>query len=667
MRGSEGGVPATVGFSGGERVVVVEGPDRFAARKVAALAILLALLGAVVVGRGLSRDHSWVLGRGTSSPAGGQRLSLAGQSAVSAAIGGGAAAYRVTGSGSEREAFNPAQGLNLRFGSSSGVMISSGAVRVGLRLTGAGLGDALSPVGSATSRFQANRVFYDREGLDEWYANDPLGVEQGFTISRAPRGRLGGSLTLSLGVFGNAHAALAGPDGTVTFSQRGSSLRYGGLQARDARGRVLHSWFVLRKGELLIRVDAQRARYPIRIDPLLQQGGEITGGGETGAGLFGSSVAISANGTTAIVGASSDNSGAGAVWIFIRSGLTWTQQGEKITGGGEVGAARFGGSVALSANGNTALVGGSGDNTGMGAAWVFTRSEGKWTQQGEKFTDSEAIAEGYFGISVALSAEGNTALIGGGAASEGTSKPGAARIFTRSEGKWTQLERLEPSEETKGAEFGCAVALSGDGHTALIGGDANGVPGLGRHGAAWVFTNSEGTWEQQGSDLTPFDEAPEDEPEFGDSVALSNNGNTALIGGQNDRGAPGEGAGAAWVYTREKSSWSRQEKLNSVAPKYNEKFGNSVSLSASGNTALVGAWGYGVEGVRATWVGAWRSPAKAKRRSSETTPSTLLKEQHTRTLIYTLLKKNMGFHIRPCPIKLAAFSGIPSTATLATR
>ena len=263
------------------------------------------------------------------------------------------------------------------------------------------------------------------------------------------------------------------------------------------------------------------ARYPLQIDPLIQQGGEITGSGETGAGLFGSSVAISANGTTAIVGAPSDNSGTGAVWVFIRSGLTWTQQGEKITGGGEAGAARFGGSVALSANGNTALVGGAEDNAGTGAAWVFTRAEGKWTQQGEKFTESEAIAEGHFGISAALSAEGNTALIGGGFVSEGTTKLGAARIFTRSEGKWTQLERLKPAEETKGAEFGTAVALSGDGNTALIGGDANGVPGGGRHGAAWMFTKSEGGWTQQGGELTPFEEAPEDEPEFGDSVALS--------------------------------------------------------------------------------------------------------------------------------------------------
>ena len=70
------------------------------------------------------------------------------------------------------------------------------------------------------------------------------------------------------------------------------------------------------------------------------------------------------------------------------------QQGAKLTGTGEIGDGQFGASVALSSDGNTALIGGDGDNSGAGAAWVFTRSGGAWTQQGAKLTGGESATAG---------------------------------------------------------------------------------------------------------------------------------------------------------------------------------------------------------------------------------------------------------------------------------
>ena len=93
-------------------------------------------------------------------------------------------------------------------------------------------------------------------------------------------------------------------------------------------------------------------------------------------------VSLSADGNTALVGGWKDDSTKGAAWVFTRSGGVWSQQGPKLTGGGESGEAGFGTSVALSADGNTALIGGPGDNGRQGAAWVFTRSGSTWTQQG---------------------------------------------------------------------------------------------------------------------------------------------------------------------------------------------------------------------------------------------------------------------------------------------
>ena len=189
------------------------------------------------------------------------------------------------------------------------------------------------------------------------------------------------------------------------------SIGYSGLSAVDARGRVLPSRLQLSGGQLLIRVDAVDAAYPVKVDPFVQQA-VLSGTGASGNARLGASVALSADGNTALVGGWRDASEVGAAWVFTRSGETWTQQGSKLTGTGEVGAGRFGASVAISDDGNTALVGGYSDSTNVGAAWVFTRSGGSWTQQGSKLTGSGETGGGRFGMSVALSDDGNTALIG---------------------------------------------------------------------------------------------------------------------------------------------------------------------------------------------------------------------------------------------------------------
>ena len=104
---------------------------------------------------------------------------------------------------------------------------------------------------------------------------------------------------------------------------------------------------------------------------------------------------------------------AGAAWVYTFSGGVWTQQGNKLVGTGAVGSAEQGISVALSADGNTAIVGGYEDDGGAGAAWVFTRSGGVWTQQGGKLVGTGAVGNAGQGVSVALSGDGNTAIVGG--------------------------------------------------------------------------------------------------------------------------------------------------------------------------------------------------------------------------------------------------------------
>jgi hypothetical protein len=115
------------------------------------------------------------------------------------------------------------------------------------------------------------------------------------------------------------------------------------------------------------------------------------------------------------VGGSADNLNLGAAWIYTRSNGIWTQQGNKLVGTDAVGNASQGYSVGLSGDGNTAIVGGPIDTRDTGAAWVYTRNNGVWTQQGAKLVGTGVT--GYptpaQGSSVALASDGNTAIVGG--------------------------------------------------------------------------------------------------------------------------------------------------------------------------------------------------------------------------------------------------------------
>src|SRR5215831_7190678 len=102
------------------------------------------------------------------------------------------------------------------------------------------------------------------------------------------------------------------------------------------------------------------------------QGAKLAGAGAVGAaGQQGTAAALSSDGNTALVGGPGDTSGAGAVWVFTRSNGAWSQQGGKLAGAGAAGTALQGASVSLSADGNTAVVGGPADSGFAGAAWVF--------------------------------------------------------------------------------------------------------------------------------------------------------------------------------------------------------------------------------------------------------------------------------------------------------
>lgn len=309
-----------------------------------------------------------------------------------------------------------------------------------------------------------------------------------------------------------------------------------------------------------------------------QQGSKLVGTGAVGSTNQGHSVDISADGYTAIVGARGDNSDVGAVWIFTKSGGVWSQQGSKLVGTGSVGKPEQGTSVALSADGNTALIGGPFDNAQKGAVWVFKRTAGIWAQVGSKLVGGGAVGFGsWAGISVDLSADGSTAVVGG---NRDNSYVGAAWVFTESGGTWTQQGgKLVGTGAIGMSDQGWRVAISPDGSTILVGGSGDDLG----NGATWVFVNSAGVWSQQGGKLVGGSAVSS--AYQGSAVSLSYGGDTAIVGGIADNGS----VGAAWIFIRSAGVWMQSGgKLVGVDYVGQPFQGASVSLSYDGRTAVVG-------------------------------------------------------------------------------
>jgi len=335
---------------------------------------------------------------------------------------------------------------------------------------------------------------------------------------------------------------------------------------------------------------------------------------------------------TGINGDQADNSAAdsGAVYVFTRSGDTWSQQAYLKASNTEADD-WFGWSVAIS--GDTLVVGApregsnatgingdQADNSadGSGAAYVFTRSGGTWSQQAY-LKASNTGAGDEFGHSVAIS--GDTLVVGargedsiatgvnGDQADTSAGNFGAAYVFTRSGSTWSQQAYLKASNTGASDDFGWSVAISGD--TLVVGAhredsSATGVDGNQadnnalNSGAAYVFTRSGSTWSQQAylkaSNTGEFDGFASSVAISGDTLVVGafgeGSGATGVNGDQADDSA--ESSGAAYVFTRSGSTWSQQAYLkasNNSAVSATFTFGSSVAIS--GDTLVVGAPGEG--------------------------------------------------------------------------
>ena len=291
----------------------------------------------------------------------------------------------------------------------------------------------------------------------------------------------------------------------------------------------------------------------------------------------GDSVALSADGNTALVGVPLAGSGQGVVHVFSRQGTTWTEQHE-IQADSTTPSRRFGAPVAVSADGSTAVVGAT------GVAYIFKWDGTTWRQQVDY---TSGVATDRVGESVAISGDGSTVLVG---ASGMNGSAGAVTVLTGAP-SWGTTQTLmseTPASYARNGGFGWSLALSDDGSTALIGAPQVNQGDNQYDGMAYLFHRSGTTWSQELARTALADNRAA--RDFGWSVALSADGSTALVGSLLSTDGSG---GTAYVYKIQPGtpawSWQRLALLRASDGAAHDNFGQAVALSADGTTALVGA------------------------------------------------------------------------------
>ena len=437
--------------------------------------------------------------------------------------------------------------------------VQSGQARLGLRLRGFGYGNSLRGLAAVAPVASANRVFYRRGSLREWYANGPLGLEQGFTLTARPAGQRVGPLTLALSLSGNARAVLSSSSSVITFSHGGSSLSYRGLVATDARGRTLPAWVQLQGRELLLRVNDAGARYPLRVDPFFQQA-KLTASDGGAYDSLGYSVAVSGDTIVAVAPGATVNGQAdeGAAYVFVKPAGGWQNatQTAKLAPSAN-GSDGFLFSVAIS--GDTIVAGNYGatvaGNVGEGAVYVFVEPRGGWRSETQTATLTEAAGEANDNLGGSVAIEGDTVVAGAfGVTVDGRAYQGAVDVFREPRSGWrdeTASAVLTASDGAAGDGLGDAVAV--DGATIIAGAPGATVDGNSYEGAAYVFVEPRWGWRTatETAKLTVSD--GQANAFAGSAVAISRR--TAVVGAPNATVDGDINAGAAYVFTMPRWGW----------------------------------------------------------------------------------------------------------------
>ncbi|MEI7658591.1 MAG: immunoglobulin domain-containing protein [Phycisphaerae bacterium] len=296
-------------------------------------------------------------------------------------------------------------------------------------------------------------------------------------------------------------------------------------------------------------------------------------------------VSIAFDGDTIAVGSYQDDIGAaadqGSVYVFTRSGSTWTQQAKLLASDGAAGDT-FGNAVHL--RGDSLIVGAPTDTTPAGAlagsAYVFTRSGATWTQQA-RLAASDGRGADFFGSGVAI--EGDTAIVGAFFADIGSSvNQGAAYVYRRSGTSWTQESKLVAPDGAAGDAFGISVALRNG--TVAIGSFFDDVATAADGGSVYLFSRGAGSWTHQARLEMPGGGAGVND-QFGFPIALTDD--AVLVGAVLDDVGGKVDAGSAWIFSKVAGAWLVGDLQMPLNGESDDAFGASIAIA--GDTMAIGA------------------------------------------------------------------------------
>ncbi len=549
-----------------------------------------------------------------------EALPAAAQSALSARIGSDSSQYLVQTISGVLQTANQAGNLHFSF-TRSGVETFTPGAHWQLQLNSYGYATGLKPVIAASPEAQRNRVEYQRGPITEWYANGPFGLEQGFTIRDRPAAPTQASqpLTLTLTLSGDMSATIA--DNALILTRGGERIQYTGLTAYDADGKELHSWLELHDNQLSIHVADKDARYPLVVDPFINNailtssdnayayglsvsisGGTIVAGSQTAAYVYvkpasgwtsatqlarltasdGTSLAdVSISGNTIVAGAGFGNnqgSSTGEGLVFVKPATGWVDATETavLTASDGTSASNLGSSVSI--NGNVIAVGANESNSvgshfpppdsGAGAVYVYVKPAGGWvsTTETAKLTSSDGVSGDNLGFSVAV----GKGVIAAGAPNHdvnGGFVTGASYVFVEPAGGWaseTEAAELSVLNEGNAISMGYSIAISGN--TVLAGG----------YGGSWIYVQPSTGWTSMTQTATLTDSAPLVGP-MGLSVSICNN--IAVVGGRS----------MVDVYVEPTGGWTNMTQTWRLPPpnrKLDGNYGNGVAIQ--GLTIVIG-------------------------------------------------------------------------------
>jgi hypothetical protein len=313
-------------------------------------------------------------------------------------------------------------------------------------------------------------------------------------------------------------------------------------------------------------------------NPNIQLGNKTTANTLSVGDRFGSAIAMAAYGNIAIVGSPIENSNVGAAYVYELENNIWIEK-TRLTGTHPTSNAngKFGTTVAISADGNIVAVGAPGINSNVGAIYIFRKINNTWIQE-KLLVPFNNTGAAQMGSSLSMAANGAIIATGGFA---DQSNNGAVWLYQFKDNDWGIVQtKLQPTSAVGSSQFGSSVQLSADSSTIVVGGLADNS----FRGAFWIFKReASGIYNLLNSKMVPTQMVGS--AQVGTAIAVDSKGQTIAVSGSRDD----NNKGAVWIYSLQTDgSYTQTNKIINVQTTANPQFGNAVAINAQGSVLIVG-------------------------------------------------------------------------------